>query len=139
MIAAETATNSMSAVKTTRPPKRSVSMPAGILAREPNSTGTTTSSAACAPDNPKVCLKRGPNAPIKPHIAKQRVNESVLRVKGFVDVGGKPMRLLVQAVGPRVSHYYDRAWAPGDSRRSQIVVIGLKGLDRGAVEKILAG
>ena len=49
------------------------------------------------------------------------------------------MRLLVQAVGPRVNHQYDRAWAPGDERRSRLVVIGLKGLDRPAVEQILAG
>ena len=38
--------------------------------------------------------------------------ENVLRVKGFVDVDGKPMRLLVQAVGPRVNHYYDRPGRP---------------------------
>jgi len=81
-------------------------------------------------DDPEELVRR---------IASAAEDESVLRVKGFVDVGGKPMRLLVQAVGPRISHYYDRAWAPGDSRRSQLVVIGLKGLDRGAVEKILAG
>ncbi|MDW6020545.1 cobalamin biosynthesis protein CobW [Mesorhizobium sp. BAC0120] len=65
--------------------------------------------------------------------------ENVLRVKGFVEVGGKPMRLLVQAVGPRVSHYYDRAWTAADERRSRLVVIGLKGIDRSAIEKILAG
>jgi cobalamin biosynthesis protein CobW len=65
--------------------------------------------------------------------------EDVLRVKGFVEVGGKPMRLLVQAVGPRVNHYYDRAWTADDDRRSRLVVIGLKGIDRGAIEKILAG
>jgi cobalamin biosynthesis protein CobW len=72
-------------------------------------------------------------------IASAAEQEKVLRVKGFVEVGGKPMRLLVQAVGPRVNHYYDRPWAPGESRRSQLVVIGLKGLDRGAVEQILLG
>ena len=65
--------------------------------------------------------------------------ENVLRVKGFVEVGGKPMRLLVQAVGPRVNHYYDRAWTAADDRRSRLVVIGLKGLDRPAIEKILVG
>lgn len=64
--------------------------------------------------------------------------ENVLRVKGFVDAG-KPMRLLVQAVGPRVNHYFDRAWTPADDRRSRLVVIGLKGLNRAAVEKILIG
>jgi len=65
--------------------------------------------------------------------------ENVLRVKGFVDVGGKPMRLLLQAVGPRVNHYYDRAWTAEDDRRSRLVVIGLKGLNRPAIERILAG
>jgi len=65
--------------------------------------------------------------------------ENVLRVKGFVEVAAKPMRLLVQAVGPRVNHYYDRAWTPQDDRRSRLVVIGLKGLNRPAIEKILAG
>ena len=45
----------------------------------------------------------------------------------------------VQAVGPRVNHYYDRAWTAADDRRSRLVVIGLKGLNRRAIEKILAG
>jgi cobalamin biosynthesis protein CobW len=79
-----------------------------------------------------------------PEVLAKRVTaaseaENVLRVKGFVDVAGKPMRLLVQAVGPRVSHYYDRAWAPDEDRRSRLVVIGLKGLNRPAIENILAG
>ncbi|MEX0809914.1 MAG: cobalamin biosynthesis protein CobW [Dongiaceae bacterium] len=64
--------------------------------------------------------------------------ENVLRLKGFADVKGKPMRLLVQAVGSRVSHHYDRAWAPGEERTTKLVVIGLKGLDRKAIEKLLA-
>jgi len=64
--------------------------------------------------------------------------ENALRVKGFAEVEGKPMRLLVQAVGPRVAHYYDRAWQPGEQRGTRLVVIGLKGLDRAAIEKALA-
>ncbi|HEY4193886.1 MAG TPA: cobalamin biosynthesis protein CobW [Mesorhizobium sp.] len=72
-------------------------------------------------------------------VADAAEQENVLRVKGFVEVAGKPMRLLVQAVGPRVNHYYDRAWTPADDRRSRLVVIGLKGLNRPAIEKILAG
>src|SRR5690606_38555248 len=60
-------------------------------------------------------------------VADAAEKENVLRVKGFVEVSAKPMRLLVQAVGPRVNHYYDRAWATGDDRRSRLVVIGLKG------------
>ncbi|MCO5065473.1 MAG: cobalamin biosynthesis protein CobW [Rhizobiaceae bacterium] len=71
--------------------------------------------------------------------AEAAEKENVLRLKGFVEVAGKPMRLLVQAVGPRVNHYYDRQWHPGEARRSSVVVIGLKGLDRAAIEKILIG
>ena len=63
----------------------------------------------------------------------------VLRVKGFAEVVGKPMRLLLQAVGARVSTHYDRPWADGEARGTRLVVIGLKGFDRGAVERILAG
>jgi cobalamin biosynthesis protein CobW len=62
----------------------------------------------------------------------------VLRVKGFAEVGGKPMRLVVQAVGPRVSHHFDRPWGEGEVRGTRLVVIGLKGFDRAAVERILA-
>jgi cobalamin biosynthesis protein CobW len=60
-------------------------------------------------------------------------------MKGFLAISGKPMRLLVQAVGPRVSHYYDRPWGASEPRRGSLVVIGLKGLDRSAVAKSLAG
>jgi cobalamin biosynthesis protein CobW len=63
----------------------------------------------------------------------------VLRVKGFAAVAGKPMRLMVQAVGPRVTHQYDRAWTSAEAREGRLVVIGLKGLDRGAVTRALAG
>jgi cobalamin biosynthesis protein CobW len=63
----------------------------------------------------------------------------VLRIKGFVEVSGKPMRLLVQGVGQRFRQQFDRPWAPGDARRSRLVVIGEKGLDRDAIAASLAG
>jgi cobalamin biosynthesis protein CobW len=63
----------------------------------------------------------------------------VLRVKGFAAVTGKPLRLLVQAVGPRVSHQYDRPWTASEAREGRLVVIGLKGLDRAAVTQALVG
>jgi cobalamin biosynthesis protein CobW len=63
----------------------------------------------------------------------------VLRVKGFAAVANKPLRLLVQAVGPRVTHQYDRPWATSEPRAGRLVVIGLKGLDRAAVAQALAG
>ena len=65
--------------------------------------------------------------------------QNVLRLKGFAEVAGKPMRLVVQAVGARVSHYFDRPWQAGEDRRTRLVVIGLKGLDRPAIEAILKG
>jgi cobalamin biosynthesis protein CobW len=64
---------------------------------------------------------------------------SVLRVKGFVAIAGKPMRLLLQAVGPRVTHQYDRRWEHGEPREGRLVVIGLKGIDRAAIAQALAG
>ena len=48
--------------------------------------------------------------------------QNILRVKGYVAVTGKPMRLLVQAVGARVRHQYDRPWGISP-RLSQLVVI----------------
>jgi cobalamin biosynthesis protein CobW len=63
----------------------------------------------------------------------------VLRVKGFAAVANKQMRLLVQAVGSRVTHQYDRPWAANEAREGRLVVIGLKGLDRAAVTRALAG
>jgi cobalamin biosynthesis protein CobW len=70
-------------------------------------------------------------------IAGVAESHNVLRMKGFVAVSGKPLRLLIQAVGPRVSHYYDRAWSASEARQGSLVVIGLKGLDRDAVSKAL--
>jgi cobalamin biosynthesis protein CobW len=61
-----------------------------------------------------------------------------LRAKGFLDVPGKAMRLAVQAVGPRVERYFDRAWAPDETRASRLVVIGKKGIDFAAIQAELA-
>ena len=50
-------------------------------------------------------------------------SQNILRVKGYAAVAGKPMRLLVQAVGARVRHQYDRPWKPGEDRAGRLVVI----------------
>ncbi|MBX4941969.1 cobalamin biosynthesis protein CobW [Rhizobium binae] len=57
----------------------------------------------------------------------------VLRLKGFIDVAGKPMRLQLQAVGARIDQYFDRAWTPGEARATRLVVIGLYDMDQDAV------
>lgn len=63
----------------------------------------------------------------------------ILRVKGFVPVAGKDMRLVVQGVGGRIQHYYDRPWEPDDGREGRLVVIGQTGLDEAAIARALAG
>jgi cobalamin biosynthesis protein CobW len=63
----------------------------------------------------------------------------VLRMKGFASVTGKPLRLLVQGVGSRFRHEFDRAWKPGEDRTGRIVVIGRKGLDQAAITAALRG
>ena len=65
--------------------------------------------------------------------------QDILRVKGFLAVPGKAMRLVLQGVGSRLDSYFDRDWSPGEARSSRLVVIGLAGLDRAAVETALAG
>jgi len=63
----------------------------------------------------------------------------VLRMKGFASVAGKPLRLVVQGVGARFRHEYDRAWRPEEVRGGSIVVIGRRGLDRPAIERAING
>ena len=55
-------------------------------------------------------------------IQRLATEQHVLRVKGYVAVTGKPMRLLVQAVGTRVRHQFDRPWG-ATPRQGQLVVI----------------
>ena len=62
----------------------------------------------------------------------------VLRIKGFVEIAGKPMRLLVQGVGSRFQHRFDRPWGRDEVRASRLVVIAEKGLDAAAVRAALA-
>ncbi len=58
---------------------------------------------------------------------------SVLRIKGFAAVAGKPLRLAIQGVGGRFRQQFDRPWRPGEQRSGHLVVIGETGLDRVAI------
>jgi cobalamin biosynthesis protein CobW len=60
----------------------------------------------------------------------------ILRAKGQMIEHGKAMRYVVQAVGPRVDGYYDRPHDGGEPG-IELVVIGARGLDRGAIETFL--
>lgn len=58
----------------------------------------------------------------------------VLRIKGFVALEGKPMRLVIQAVGNRIDHYFDREWNAGEAQGSRLVVIGIEGMNQTEIE-----
>ena len=60
----------------------------------------------------------------------------ILRLKGFAAVAGKPMRLTLQAVGPRVDTYFDQPFGTAP-RVTRLVVIGQAGMDRMAIEAAL--
>jgi cobalamin biosynthesis protein CobW len=63
--------------------------------------------------------------------------QKILRVKGHVAVAGKPMRLLVQAVGARVRMQFDKPWGTAP-RRSQLVVIAEHDdIDPAAIARVL--
>ncbi|MNU05007.1 hypothetical protein D3C72_2496590 [compost metagenome] len=57
----------------------------------------------------------------------------MLRLKGFAAIPGAAARLAIQAVGPRVTAYFDRPWKVGEKRETALVVIGEQPLDRAAI------
>ncbi|QFT62954.1 cobalamin biosynthesis protein CobW [Roseivivax sp. THAF30] len=64
--------------------------------------------------------------------------QNILRVKGYASVAGKPMRLLVQAVGARVRHQFDRPWGPDEARAGRLVVIAEHDdIDAAAITRVL--
>lgn len=72
-------------------------------------------------------------------LAAVAADHDILRIKGFVSVAGKAMRLNVQGVGNRFRHHYDRLWAADEARQGQLVVIGQTGFDRTAIEAAIRG
>ncbi|MEM6836599.1 MAG: cobalamin biosynthesis protein CobW [Cyanobacteria bacterium P01_C01_bin.120] len=48
----------------------------------------------------------------------------IYRIKGFVAVPNKAMRLVLQGVGQRFDHFYDRPWQPMEPRHTRLVFIG---------------
>ena len=62
----------------------------------------------------------------------------ILRIKGFLDRPGLPRREVVQAAGPRIQRYFDRAWEAAEDRRSELVFIGLHTIDEAAIRSHLS-
>lgn len=68
---------------------------------------------------------------------KQLLQEQeIYRVKGFVSVPSKPMRLVLQGVGNRFDTFYDRLWKADEPKQTRLVLIG-HNLDRNLVEKAI--
>jgi cobalamin biosynthesis protein CobW len=72
-------------------------------------------------------------------ITKTIEAHDILRLKGFVAVAGSQSRMLVQAVGPRLNSYFDRAWADGEVQTTRLVVIGEKHINQAAIAAALKG
>lgn len=64
--------------------------------------------------------------------------QEIYRIKGFVSVPNKAMRLVLQGVGQRFDHFYDRPWQTDERRQTQLVVIGCD-LDRKTITQAMAG
>lgn len=63
--------------------------------------------------------------------------QEIYRIKGFVSVPNKPMRLVVQGVGNRFEYFYDRPWQPEEARHTRLVFIG-RALDGAQIESRLS-
>ena len=75
--------------------------------------------------NPQTLTKR----------LKQLLQEQeIYRIKGFVSVPDKSMRLVLQGVGNRFDTFYDRPWQPDEPKQTRLVLIG-HNLNRHIVEQ----
>jgi cobalamin biosynthesis protein CobW len=63
-------------------------------------------------------------------------NQEIYRIKGFVAVPKKPMRMVLQGVGDRIEYFYDRPWQPAELRQTKLVFIGRK-LDNAKIHSFL--
>ena len=50
--------------------------------------------------------------------------QEIYRIKGFVSVPGKSMRMVLNGVGNRFDTFYDRPWRADERRQTKLVVIG---------------
>lgn len=62
-------------------------------------------------------------------------DEEIYRIKGFINVPHKPMRMVLQGVGDRFDYFYDRLWKNTETRQTKLVFIG-KNLTLETLDKI---
>ncbi|MEG3848288.1 cobalamin biosynthesis protein CobW [Microcoleus sp. herbarium19] len=63
-------------------------------------------------------------------------SQEIYRIKGFVAVPKKPMRMVLQGVGDRIEYFYDRPWQPSELRQTKLVFIGRE-LDSAKIQSFL--
>jgi len=63
-------------------------------------------------------------------------DQEIYRIKGFVNVPNKPMRMVLQGVGDRLETSYDRLWSKDEVRQTRLVFIG-QSLERSQIEAAL--
>ena len=73
---------------------------------------------------------------LKNKLEKLVQQEEIYRIKGFVDVPNKPMRLVLQGVGDRFDFFYDRLWHTDEPRQTRLVFIG-RNLEQNRVQQAL--
>lgn len=62
--------------------------------------------------------------------------QEIYRIKGFVNIANKPMRMVLQGVGNRFDYFFDRPWQATESRETHLVFIG-KDLDSQLINQSL--
>ncbi|MBF2037419.1 MAG: cobalamin biosynthesis protein CobW [Leptolyngbyaceae cyanobacterium T60_A2020_046] len=60
-------------------------------------------------------------------------SQEIYRIKGFVNVPHKRLRLVLQGVGPRFDTFFDRPWRSDEPRQTRLVFIG-RDLDAAAIQ-----
>jgi len=70
-------------------------------------------------------------------IRRLATEQHILRVKGYVAVAGKPLRMLVQAVGTRVRAQYDRPWGDTPRQTRLVVIAEHHDIDEAAIRRVL--
>jgi cobalamin biosynthesis protein CobW len=78
----------------------------------------------------------------EPKVLIEKLNQlvqqqEIYRIKGFVDVANKPMRMVLQGVGNRFDSFYDRFWAMEEPRQTRLVFIGRELTAEGIKQAIL--
>ena len=76
-------------------------------------------------------------AALEARLVQLVTDHDILRIKGFIEVSGKPARHVVQGVGTRFTRYFDRPWGDGENRQGRLVIIGKAHLDQAAISSAL--